>query len=447
MGPFKTVPFTKYHLSPLGGVPKPDGSTRVILDLSSPRGSSVNDFISKEAYSVRYAKFDDAVDMASAVENSFMAKLDVRHAFRLCPVHPEDWPLLTYWWKGRFFVDVVLPFGCRSSPFIFNTFADTLEWVARSKFEVKSMLHYLDDFFFTGPSFERCLTARDNFATMCKELRVPLADDKAEGPATCLTFLGIEIDTVNRCCRLPKAKLADLKRLLAVWSGIPQCTKRELLSLVGSLSFAAKVVKPGRTFLRRLIDLSTSVRELSDIVVIDKDAREDIKWWSTFAPDWNGVGFFQDSLVSSSHLKLYTDASVRGIGAVFNTKWFSAEIPRELQDLPIHILEFYAIVVAVFTWSDLLVNKQVLFLSDNMAIVQAWTHGSCRDKKLMTLIRKLYTFTARNNVNILMTHVPGKYNSLADALSRFQVTKFQQLLPTAEPTPSTIPLSAWEIWN
>ena len=32
-------------------------------------------------------------------------------------------------------------------------------------------------------------------------------------------------------------------------------------------------------------------------------------------------------------------------------------------------------------------KQQVLFLSDNMVIVQAWTHGPCRDKKPMTLIR------------------------------------------------------------
>ena len=33
-GPFTTPPFQHFHLSPLGGVPKPDGSIRVILDLS-----------------------------------------------------------------------------------------------------------------------------------------------------------------------------------------------------------------------------------------------------------------------------------------------------------------------------------------------------------------------------------------------------------------------------
>ena len=126
-------------------VPKPDGTVRVILDLSSPRGSSVNDGISKETHTVKYAKFDEAVELAAKRERIFMGKRDIRHAFRLCPVQPDDWPLLVYWWRGNFYVGIVLPFGMRSSPFIFNTFADSIEWIARTKAGLRNMLHYLDD--------------------------------------------------------------------------------------------------------------------------------------------------------------------------------------------------------------------------------------------------------------------------------------------------------------
>lgn len=40
--------------------------------------------------------------------------------------------------------------------------------------------------------------------------------------------------------------------------------KRELFSLIGALSFARKVVKCERTFLWRLIDLSTTGDEYAD---------------------------------------------------------------------------------------------------------------------------------------------------------------------------------------
>ena len=61
VGPFKEPPFPNLHCSPLGAVPKKDGSYRLIIDLSSPPGKAVNDFISKDDFSVTFSSFDDAV--------------------------------------------------------------------------------------------------------------------------------------------------------------------------------------------------------------------------------------------------------------------------------------------------------------------------------------------------------------------------------------------------
>ena len=58
-GPFKEPPFPNLHCSPLGAVPKKDGSYRLIIDLSSPPGKAVNDFISKDDFSVTFSSFDD----------------------------------------------------------------------------------------------------------------------------------------------------------------------------------------------------------------------------------------------------------------------------------------------------------------------------------------------------------------------------------------------------
>ena len=57
------------------------------LDLSQPRGTSVNEFILEKFCSVHYSVFDDAVKVARlAGESAMMAKIDIKHAFRLCPV-------------------------------------------------------------------------------------------------------------------------------------------------------------------------------------------------------------------------------------------------------------------------------------------------------------------------------------------------------------------------
>ena len=95
---------------------------------------------------------------------------------------------------------------------------------------------------------------------VCEQAGAPVEEDKMEGPATTLPFLGIEIDTIAMELRLPPEKLRLLQQKLSQWRGKVVCTKRELKSIIGSLSHACKVIKPGRSFLRRLIYLSKVVK-------------------------------------------------------------------------------------------------------------------------------------------------------------------------------------------
>ena len=148
VGPFIHPPFPQTHCSPIGAAPKPDGTARLILDLSQPRGDAVNEHISQEEFSCKFSSFDDAVVLVRSLgRGAYMGKIDIKHAFRLCPVWPQQWPLLCYRWGGYFFVDVRLPFGSRSSPAIFNAFADVLCWVFSNIGLVAFIIHYLDDYF------------------------------------------------------------------------------------------------------------------------------------------------------------------------------------------------------------------------------------------------------------------------------------------------------------
>ena len=53
-----------------------------------------------------------------------MAKIDIKHAYRIVPVHPDDYYLLCMKWRDHYFVDRALPFGLCSAPYIFNSLAD-----------------------------------------------------------------------------------------------------------------------------------------------------------------------------------------------------------------------------------------------------------------------------------------------------------------------------------
>lgn len=64
-----------------------------------------------------------------------------------------------------------------------------------------------------------------------------------------LTFLGIEIDTVQQWCRFLKQQLAKLKALVVVVLASRKVTLLEFQQLEGHINFSCNVVAPGRSFL------------------------------------------------------------------------------------------------------------------------------------------------------------------------------------------------------
>ena len=185
-----SAPFHICHCSPLGAVLKPSGHIRLILDLSQHRGTSVNDGILEEFCLVRYSIFDDAVHLARAVGvSAMMAKIDVKHAFRLCPVRMVDRRLLCFQWNHFYFEDTRLPFGCRTSPAIFNTFADALAWILISWGGIYYLVRYLDDFFMCAQDRATCSQWMATFNTIFYDIGVPIAIEKTVGlPPRSLTW-------------------------------------------------------------------------------------------------------------------------------------------------------------------------------------------------------------------------------------------------------------------
>ena len=170
------------------------------------------------------------------------------------------------------YLDRASPFGLRSAPKIFSAVADALLWIMLNG-GVCSSIHYLDDFlFFSRPNGMQCDRDLSIALNMCSELGFPAAWHKLEGPSTRIQLLGLELDLDHGLIKLPAGKLCRIQAQVRRWLGRRSCTKRELLSLIGSLHHAATVVKPGRIFLPRLIDLSSCVKHLHYRVRLNKEA-------------------------------------------------------------------------------------------------------------------------------------------------------------------------------
>ena len=326
LGPFRKGDIPDLHINRFGVIPKGKGTGkwRLITDLSFPEGASVNDGISSELCTLQYTSVDKIARVAYQMGlGALLAKADIKAAYRLVPVHPDDRPLMGVEWHGALYVDAMLPFGLRSAPKVFTAVADALEWCIRRR-GVTNIDHYLDDFVIVAPPASNC--CRSYLSLMheeCAALGVTLAAEKTVGPTTCLTFLGIEIDTVARRLRLPAEKLRQLRQDINEWWGRKSCKKRELESLVGTLQYAAKVIRPGRSFVRQMIDLLKGPRRPFHHVRLNQQFQADLLWWKTFAEDWNGVALFPPQLEPSREFA--SDASGSwGCGAWWRAQWWQS---------------------------------------------------------------------------------------------------------------------------
>ena len=444
VGPLPPDTTSGIHINRFGVIPKRSspGKWRLILDLSHPEQHSVNDGIDPTLCRVRYSSIDEAVKhVLSLGRHTLLAKLDIAHAYRNIPVHPDDRRLLGMKWKGHTYIDTVLPFGLRSAPRIFCAVASALEWILEQEGTSRS-IHYIDDFLtFGAPESDECQRNISTMVKTCDRLGVPLAIQKLEGPSTNIVFLGILLDTDKLEIRLPTEKLQNLQLMLDSWAQKRACTKRELLSLIGTLSHACKVLPPGRTFLRRMIDLSRQPRKMDHWVRLNKEFHSDLTWWRTFLPTWNGTNMMQSlDFQAPPDAHVYTDAAGSwGYGGCWEEKWFHNQWITTWQSQNIATKELLPIVVACGLWGREWSKQLVLFHCDNQSVVCTLKSRTSKDPNIMQLLRCLVFFQAAFKFRLKAEHVPGKLNKGADALSRNSLQVFYKVRPDANQQPTPIP--------
>ena len=442
------------HLSRFGVIPKKrqPGKWRLIVDLSSPDEASVNDFIDASICSLQYASVDDAADFIfRSGRGTLLAKLDIKSAYRNIPVHPGDRHLLGVQWQGTVFVDACLPFGLRSAPKIFNATADALEWIiARQGASfVEFIIHYLDDFLLGGsPHTEACQKSLDLSLQVCQEVGFPIMREKVFGPTTVLDFLGILIDTDSMELQLPREKLVHLKALIQAWQGKKSCTKRQLLSLIGYLQHASTVVKPGRTFLRRMIDTSKRQVHLDAPMRLNAEFRSDIAWWDLFMDRWNGISIISSLCRLPIDQHLTTDASGSwGCGAFCGSKWFSLswESCPAIDSAHISVKELLPIIISCAIWAESMRQKHIRCHCDNAAAVAMINKRTSSHPLSMHLLRCLFFICAKHGITLSAAHLAGWKNKAADALSRDDISTFRNEVKDASPVPSTIAKELLEV--
>ena len=256
-------------------------------------------------------------------------------------------------------------------------------------------------------------------------------------PATTVKFLGITIDTVERTLSIDKERLNEVIDLVSLLLGLRSVQKRRLLSVIGKLAFASRVVRTGRAFLGRLIDASKSAKYLHYSVKLTREVKLDLQWWKDSVRSHNGISMIPPPWDEATALNVYTDASNYGMGGYYHPEWFACTYVSSLHralSLSINWREMYAAVTALATWGPRLAGRNVWFHIDNQSVVAGLSKKYSPRPHMMALIRAWCLLLVRYDINPRPVYINTHLNVDADDLSRGEILKFLARRPHVSPT-------------
>jgi hypothetical protein len=423
-------------VSPLGAIPKDEGGVRLIHDCSLPGGASVNDYAS----SPNKYSFESMDDVSKLIKpGDYIAKLDLKSAYRSVQINEWSQQVTGLKWningEDVYLRDTKLPFGSKLGPYIFNILSQAIKRIMYSK-GYKRMTVYLDDFLCIGESFEECCNMLLDLLRLVRSLGFNVSYSKLVDPCQVLTFLGIEVSTIDCTFKLPQDKLDKLKGELIKFYNRKRASKRQLQQLVGLLNWASSVVHGGRVFFRRLLDLSNSLKGKNDKVILSVEAKKDIEWWYNFVKVFNGKAF---CLEPQPITCVFTDACDHGSGATYNKDWYYCNWNIDwpcMANLHINCKEILAIMLAAWRWAPVWAGKHIRIYSDNITAAAAINKGRVNNSMIREGLYALFWLSAWFNFKITVKYIKGCENVQADLASRLNakgnLTKLLDILQGPE---------------
>lgn len=446
-GPFLTIPLPNLQISPIGVVPKKNNKLRSIHHLSwprNPRGDghdhiSVNDRLEEAV--CRYLRFSTVIKRIGELGRDYLlAKFDIKDAFRLLRVIPENHFLLGIMFHGLIFYERCLPFGVHPGPALFESLSTAVEAICHVK-GIENLCHFADDFLNVS-SPEKAEEEYQVSLKIFALLGVPLATEKLAPPSPTIEFLGIMIDIPNQIISIPNDKMGRYREQVLLAQAAPSLTVKSLQSLLGGLRYCCQCIQHGPLYLHYLQQcLTDALREgegwKNFKVTLTFQAKGELRWWKQFMSEWNGVNIIPPSLNHfplSSRRYLLTDACLVGMGGWLRRPSHpSYDHPQytlhawtdEEQRLAVRVkrasmpfLELLAVVLSVYVWREELASSALDLQSDCQAVVDAINKGYSPKLRTHQLLLTLFFISNKYKIFISCSHIAGRNNVEADALSR-----------------------------
>ena len=441
-GPFSLAPWWNTVVSPLMTAHKKPLSRRTVFDATfgekSLNNATPSDLYMGQPAHYTFPKIEDFKEMIlKSGKGAYMWKRDLSRFFLQLPLDPTEYHRVAVIWRGFYFFFIGLAFGLRHSGLNGQRTTDAVSWILRglgrdsgdcTPFQV---VNYVDDTGGVEKNEERAGEAFDKMGSLLVDLGLEESKKKAEPPSTKMTFLGVEFDSKAMTMSVPPSKLTEIKAEIGLWLRRTTINKKELQSLLGKLFWVAKCVKYARVFMGRLLDQLRTMSSIKDTkkIKLKEESRKDILWWSQYLEHYNGINLIVnenpiplsfEQLLDKPYDICAGDATPTGGGAWHGKECWCGELPLHLKDtqIPIHIKEFWIVIVSAKLWGDSWSGRCIVIYCDNDAVCDTIQYKKPRDLHLLSLLREFLYVVVSKKFFPVLRKIGTKENKIADFISR-----------------------------
>ena len=442
VGPFKASPFENIHVSPLMTAPKKPSSRRPVFDATfgdhSLNNNTPSDHYLGQPMEYAYPRIEDFKSLVlEKGSGCCIWKRDLSRFFLQIPLCPVEYPKVMFVWRQVLFFFAGLMFGLRNSGYQGQRVTNAVTWIHQrlgletDEEQMYSSINYSDDIGGAETTEKRAVASFNALSDLLLDLGLEESIDKAHPPSTKMPYLGVQFDTVAMTMSIPPEKLQEVRAEVRLWLRKTTSTKKNLQKLLGKLFWVSRCVRHSRSFMGRLLGqlkLTNSVGE-NKKVKLSSDCIADINWWDRYLARFNGVEMMYpanpillslDQLLDSSALVNCGDAQMMGGGAYYGMEYWSRPFPRWLQDtqVPIHLKEFWVVIVSAWIWGEHWKGKLVHIFSDSDPVVDVLVHEKPKDCRMQELLREFLFIVCTRGFTPVFRKIGTKENHVADFISR-----------------------------
>jgi hypothetical protein len=474
LGPFKRDQIPKNaKISSIMCRPKPNGSARVILNLSAPKGQSVNDGIDNKYFPATMSSTEKWLCVLNkAGQGCNIVKIDWSDAYKHVAVTPQDVCLQYFSWLGMFFAELCLIFGASSSAGIFDRTAKLIITIVifLSGFPKHMICQHLDDTVAAAPAADNSIYEFDKmFQQVAERVGISLAPrddpDKSFAPCTAGTVLGVFYDTEKWIWKIPDQKLIRLLQLIYDIMDKHVIEAHLIESLAGKIINIKCLIPESRFHISELMNAVKKVRAGELTIVNSIDLKNQLDYWRIILPACNGHMPIPnlDNIFPQWALNFYTDAAGgsqfsnwRGLGMVYDDGWCYLPWPKKIylgkRDFngkilgkKLSFLEILGPLLVLCSAPKACAGKNVIVWIDNSGAVEIWKKGYSSNCNLCTTVVKAIAFIASHlNCRLDVQKIlrcSSNESLMADNISKGDFKSFLKIWNKPLPDPNHIPKS------